>query len=257
MRFVLITIAVGTLAGCSSLTPVEDPVYLRLQDVEARLIRIERVVENESLIQLASQISQLQTDTQTLRGEIETLRFEAESTAARQRDLYVDLDQRLQGLEALRAGAATAPPATAPNAAGGATAARSAAVATNDQEAYNNAFELIQARRYEDAATAFNNFLRDYNSSPLADNAQYWLAETFYVRRQFSTALPEFQRVLEQYPQSAKLPDALLKVGYCNYELKDWDAARTALREVMRLYPDTTAARLATQRLERIEQEAG
>ena len=127
----------------------------------------------------------------------------------------------------------------------------------NDQDNYNAAFELIQDRRYLEAATAFQDFLEYFPGSPLSDNAQYWLSETFYVQRQFAEALPEFQKVLDVYPQSAKLPDALLKVGYCNYELKQWDAARAALRRVSRDFPDTTAARLAVQRLERLAEEAG
>jgi tol-pal system protein YbgF len=236
------------------MTPSTDPVALQVTDLEARLIRIERVVENQSLIELASQLSQLQAETQSLRGEIETLRFESESAAARQRDLYVDVDQRLQNLEQSQARAATLPAAPG-SAAGGGGAAQAAAV--NDQQAYNTAFELIQARRYDEAAAGFNRFLTAYPNSLLRDNAQYWLAETYYVRRQFAEALPEFQRVLDVYPQSAKLPDALLKVGYCNHELQRFDAAREALQQVTRMYPDTTAARLATQRLERIGRETG
>jgi tol-pal system protein YbgF len=96
--------------------------------------------------------------------------------------------------------------------------------------------------------------LGSFPQSPLADNAQYWLAETQYVRGQYQTALAEFQKVLEKYPQSAKTPDALLKVGYCQSELKNPEGARTALQQVMRQYPDTTAARLAAQRLERLSQ---
>jgi len=53
------------------------------------------------------------------------------------------------------------------------------------------------------------------------------------------------------------LPDALLKIGYCNYELDRFDEARQALEQVTRLYPDTTASRLAAQRLDRIAQETG
>jgi tol-pal system protein YbgF len=143
----------------------------------------------------------------------------------------------------------------------GASAAAAPAIAAapgvGDQQAYNAAFELIQAREYEQAAANFSRFLASYPSSVLRDNAQYWLAETHYVRRDFAAALPEFQRVLDDYPQSAKLPDALLKIGYCNFELKRWDQARQALMQVTRLYPDTTAARLAEQRLDRIAQEAG
>ena len=77
------------------------------------------------------------------------------------------------------------------------------------------------------------------------------------MQRQFAEALPHFQKVIDDYPQSMKLPDALLKVGYCNYELRQWDAARTALEQVSRQFPDTTAARLATQRLERMARESG
>jgi tol-pal system protein YbgF len=241
------------LAGCSSLTPTTDPVYLRLQDIDARLIRIERVIENESLIELSTQLSQLQAETASLRGEIETLRYESENSAARDRDLYIDVDTRLQNLE--RGQTRAVPPSSL-----GAQTPRQAAApppAVGDQEAYNTAFALIQNRRYEDATRAFTDFLVVYPESSLRDNAQYWLAETYYVRRQFAVALPEFQMVLDAYPQSAKLADALLKVGYCNHELGQIDAARTALREVQRLYPDTTAARLATQRLERISQETG
>ncbi|MYF68729.1 MAG: tol-pal system protein YbgF, partial [Proteobacteria bacterium] len=100
-------------------------------------------------------------------------------------------------------------------------------------------------------------FLAVFPSSPLADNAQYWLAETYYVQRQYMAALPAFQLVVDEYPGSSKLPDALLKIGFCNYELQQWGAAREALQRVIREFPATTAARLATQRLAPIVQEQG
>jgi TolA-binding protein len=67
--------------------------------MDARLIRIERVIENESLIELSTQLTQLQAETASLRGEIETLRYESENSATRDRDLYLDVDTRLQNLE--------------------------------------------------------------------------------------------------------------------------------------------------------------
>ncbi len=54
---------------------------------------------------------------------------------------------------------------------------------------------------------------------------------------------------------SSKVPDALLKIGYSNYGLQRWDAARGALGRVQADYPDTTAARLAEQRLKRMDDE--
>jgi tol-pal system protein YbgF len=264
VKNLLLPLAIAAAAvGCSTLTPTEDPVYLRMTDLEARLIRIERVVENQSLIQLASELEQLRAETQALRGELETLRFETENSDSRQRELYVDVDRRLQALETQPRAAFAPPPAAPPG--GPAPAAPSEAPAAaaparpagTDQQSYQAAFELIQARRYEDAALAFTDFLTAFPTSPLADNAQYWLAETHYVQREFATALPEFQKVIDQFPQSAKLPDALLKVGYCQVELGNRDAARTTLQEVMRQFPDTTAARLASQRLDRLSQGGG
>ena len=257
MKKLHLTVCAAVLAsGCSTLSPSEDPVALRMQDLEARLIRIERVVENQSLVELSNELERLRSETTALRGELETLRFESENSASRQRELYVDVDERLRTLEAAPRGfeqpASVSPPLGAP--AVGAAGASGAAVATprptgSDQQNYQAAFDLISARRYEEAGKAFETFLVQFPTSPLADNAQYWLGETHYVRGQFNEALPAFRKVLEKYPQSAKLPDALLKVGYCQIELGDRNAARTSLQEVMRQFPDTTAARLASQRL--------
>ncbi|HEY8518597.1 MAG TPA: tol-pal system protein YbgF [Gammaproteobacteria bacterium] len=238
-------------AACSTMTPADDPLALKVTDLEARLIRMERVLQNESLIQLSTSIDQLRSDVQQLRGEVETLRFETENGAERQRDLYVDLDSRLQALEQAQARTGFAPaPGQGAFSASGAPAAQ----AGTDQQAYQAAFELIQSRRYQEAARAFESFLASYPQSPLTDNAQYWLAETYYVQRDFAGALPQFQKVIDNYPRSAKLPDALLKVGYCNAELNNLEAARAALERVMREFPETTAARLAAQRLERLSQ---
>lgn len=242
------------LAGCETTSLADDPVYLRVQDLEARLIRIERVLDNDSLVQMATSLQQLQTEIQGLRGEVETLRFETDNAAERQRNLYLDLDQRLQALEqgpSQAAAGGVAQTVVAPN------QSPAPAASGNDQTAYDAAFALIQTRRYDEAQAAFGGFLTLYADSPLADNAQYWLAETFYVRQQYVAALPEFQKVIDGYPQSAKFQDALLKIGYCHYELERWDAARDALDQVERQFPNTAAAQLATERLARLAQEAG
>jgi tol-pal system protein YbgF len=245
------------LAGCAAAPPAQDPVLLRLTDLEARLIRIERVIENQSLIELASQVDQLQSQTQELRGQIETLRFESENGANRQRQLYLDVDQRLQSIEQNQARLMEPPPVAVvdPAELAAAQAAERPAVSGSDQDNYQAAFDLLKNGQYMQSAEAFRQFLVVFPSSPLADNAQYWLAETYYVQRQFTTALPAFELVVTSYPNSIKLPDALLKIGFCNYELKQWAEARTALERVVREFPDTTAARLATQRLERMAQD--
>jgi len=252
IRIPLLTVL---LAGCATTPPPEeDPVFLKLTDLEARLIRVERVIDNQSLIELVTRVDLLQSEIQTVRGETETLAFQTDNAAERQRDLYVDIDGRLQELELAVAQLqitleeliseeeAPPPPILLPG---------------SDQDNYQSAFEVLRNGDYEEAARAYEQFLAVFPSSPLADNAQYWLAETYYVQRQYMAALPAFQLVVDEYPGSSKLPDALLKIGFCHYELQQWDAARDSLERVIREFPATTAARLATQRLERILQEQG
>ncbi|HUO67423.1 MAG TPA: tol-pal system protein YbgF [Gammaproteobacteria bacterium] len=271
MKTSLMPIAIAAaVVGSSSLSARDDPVELKLTDLEARMIRIEKIVNNQSLIELANQLDQLRSETAALRGDIEQLRHDTDGAASRQRELYVDVDKRLQSLEQAERSAALAPPQPAPAPAAPssapprvpATTAPAAVTAApkpgvSDKQAYQAAFDLLQARKYDEAAKSFTQFLSGYASSPLADNAQYWLAQSHYVQRQFNVALPEFQKVVDKYPQSSKLPDALLKVGYCQTELGNKNAARTALQQVMKQFPDTTAARLATQQLEKLSQEGG
>ena len=275
MKSLLAPIAiVFATVGCSALSAAEKPIDLKVTDLEARMLRVERIVDNQSLIQLSTELEQLRAENAQLRGEIETLRHETENGGSRQRDLYVDLDRRLQALEQGQRGSYAAPPPvvvpapaqtalpvtssqSAPPPRTETPAAAAARPGGTDQQNYQAAFELIQARKYEEAGRAFTQFLAQFATSPLADNAQYWLAETHYVRRDFTGGLPEFQKVVDKYPQSAKLPDALLKVGYCQIELGKRDQARTTLQQVVRQYPDTTAARLASQRLDRLSQEGG
>lgn len=240
------------LAGCSILTPPsEDPVLLRLDEIDRRLSAIERVVQNQSLVDLTQQVAELERRTAELSGAAETLEYNASTTADRQRELYNDLDQRMQALEqTLAAGGPPSvldggplPPGQLPVPGGSA------------DDNYRAAFELIKEQRYDAAEVAFRQFMLSFPDSDSAPNAQYWLAESLYVRQRYEQALGEFQTVIDDFPASRKVVDALLKIGYCNYELGRWQAAKTALAQVQADYPDTTAARLAGQRLERMQNE--
>lgn len=251
-----ISVALGSLvvAGCAALPTNEDPIQLRLTDMEARLIRVERMLDSQSLAMLASEVDQLQRAAQQLRGEIESLQFEFEQAQDRQRQQYLDLDDRVQLIEThtRELGRPTPVDDYSGGAAGNPVAGALPLPGAGDRPNYEATFNLLREGRYDEAGNAFRQFLVSFPDSPLADNAQYWLAETDYVNRRFREALPQFQRVLDQYPDSRKYPDALLKIGYTNYELQNWGAAREALQRVVDEFADTTAAQLAQQRLERM-----
>ncbi|ABK42990.1 Tetratricopeptide TPR_2 repeat protein [Magnetococcus marinus MC-1] len=126
--------------------------------------------------------------------------------------------------------------------------------ATNAKEAYDQAKLYVTSGQYDRAQELFDGFLKQYGSDPLADNAQYWLGEMHYVQRNFRSALVEFNNVLVKWPNSGKVPDSLLKIGFSFYELEDYENARRALEQLVQNYPNANAVPLAMQRLKRIEQ---
>ena len=231
----LLPLACGIgLAGCAS-TPEEDPVLQgRLSDLDSRTANIERVVQNQSLLSLAQRADQLQNEVSVLRGRVEVLENTNEQLRKQQKDLYADLDKRINSLAAGQ----TPGPAAAGQPGPGA-----------DQTAYNQAFDVLKGGKYADAITAFRQFLQVYPQSSLADNAQYWLGESYYVTRDFQNAAASFQTVLDRWPDSRKAPDALLKLGYTQAELGRTAQARTTLTSVSTRYPGSDAANLAAARV--------
>lgn len=281
----------------------------RASELEDRVTRIETLMQSQGLIDMLTQLQQLQREVQQLRGEVEMQGEQLRRMQEQQRTLYLDMERRLQqGGAAVPSGAAVvpgaapvtpvapgvpgapanmtidgAPTATPPGAAApasalpvptpatpSAVAPPAAATATppapaatpqpgvatpEEQAAYEQALNILREGRYADAAQAYRQFLTTWPNGRYADNAQYWLAETQYVTRQFPQALDEFGKVVNGYPNSAKLPDALLKMGYIHYEQGDWKAARENLQAVTQRFPDSTAARLASERLQRMDRE--
>lgn len=258
-------------------------------ELENRIQQLERKLDSRSLVDLMDQVKALQREVQQLRGDIEVQAHGMDGLQKRQRDLYLDIDRRLHRLEtggveaapaagpaapgpvvpeAPTAGAGLAAPASGraasdPLQATGSAAASAAAAAppavtlnpADERRDYDGALEILKEGRYNEASTAFQQFLSKYPGSSYADNAQYWLGEVFYVTREFQAALGEFEKVVTAYPDSSKVADAKLKMGYIRYELKDWDKARELLNQVVQSYPGSTSARLAQERLERMASE--
>lgn len=249
---------------------------------------IAQMDDKQAMMDLVIQVQQLQDEVRMLRGMLEDQGIQLENLSNRQRDQYLDLDQRITDSRGASSGpvlsnnpvstSGAVPAAAGPLPATGeeAPALRPAldtpssvtAIATPDTEArdlpaspeaekaaYDQGFQSLKDLKYADAATQFAAFVRQYPNSEYADNAQYWLGESYYVTRNYDIALEAFQALLNNYPDSPKVPDGLLKIGYTHYELKQWDQARAALVQVQKQYPDTTLARLAGSRLRSMKLE--
>ncbi|TVS14126.1 MAG: tol-pal system protein YbgF [Wenzhouxiangella sp.] len=248
-------------------------------------------VQAQDTSQTIYQLQELLEEVRELRGQVESQQREIENLRRRQRDQYLDLDQRLQRLSGagveepgrdVGTGAAPARPADesaqvetppeladvpladvpevsapvdaqaeiTPLASAVTPAPRDLGTPTEEEQAaYDRAFRALREQRFADAAEGFSDFLDSYPDSGYAPNALYWLAETYYVTRDFETALAFFNQLRDRYPGSNKDGDALLKVGFSHFELRQWNEARAALEQVRSQHPGTTLARLAESRL--------
>lgn len=227
-------------------------------------------------LDLLNQVGELKSEVQTLRAQIEELQQQLEQQKQSGRTQYLDLDGRLNRLENAAPPATPAPvPATPPTAT--ATPARptvpaAPAVAAppdpaprvygdastlgrgmDERTAYNSAFDALKAGRYAESARAFQAFLETYPSGVFAPNAMYWLGESYYVTQNYALAQEQFQGLLDQHPTHDKAAGALLKVGLCQYGLRQLDAAEATLARVLARYPGTEAARTADDRLRAIQ----
>ena len=224
--------------------------------VKQRLERLERLVSSDVLLKQTQTVQTLRAEISSLRELVEQQDYQIESMKQRQRNLYLDMDRRINNAEAGGRNAKIVAPVPPPG-----TSVSSSTTSGGDsddidgQASYAKAFTLLKEGQYGQSILAFEKFKTNYPNSKYADNAQYWLGEANYVSRDYKKALTEFQQLIAQYPESSKNSGARLKIGYVYFELKNWPAARDALQQVITLYPDVTVAKKANERLQRMKRE--
>ena len=145
-------------------------------------------------------------------------------------------------------------PGTAPAPAGGAPLAPAPsavnATGTTPRRLYETAYADYTAGQWSLAVQGFETYLKTYPKSDLADDAQYYIGESYSGDSRFREAAAAYERVISDYPQSDILPEAYYKVGITYERLGQPDRARTAYEYAVKAFPDTDAGRLAKQRLD-------
>ena len=234
-----------------------------LAELETRVGVLEGQIRADNVVALINAQDELRREIQALRDAVERLDADLQRNAELRRSQFAALEERLaaiesRGFEAVPAGpqnAAVQSPTQAPGSAPGALPEEEpeAVIASGSQENYEQARTLLGQAQYEAAAAEFARYLEAGSPGPLAANARYWLGETYYVQSLYAEAGAEFSRVVSDHPDSSKLPDALLKLGYTQDELGDTAAAIQTLERVRQDFAGADAANLATIRLAQIE----
>lgn len=197
-------------------------------------------------------IAALESELRSTTGQIEEVNFAVSDVRQRLDRLVNDLDNRLAALEKAFAdhppGAATlaaARAAPAPGAAAPAAAATPAVVKLPNgtpKEQYAYAFDLLKRSEYAQAEQALKQFVAAHPKDALAGSAQYWLAETYFVRNDFAGAAQAFLASYQKYPQGPKAPDSLVKLGLALAKLNKTPEACSAFARFQKEYPSATGA---------------
>lgn len=280
----------------------------QVESLEARIAQLETALKSQALLELYSQVETMSMELGKLRGEIEVLSNDNASLQKRQRDFYIDLDNRLRLIEQPDAAqpSYTEPPGSRDGGTGADTGAAApvdssiaasspadspppiSAVGTEtglgtdiahhpapadtssgtqiaaipsqnlqsagatEKQFYDAAYRQFVNGDYAGAKSQFETFLEHYRKSSLAPSAAYWIGNAHYALREFQQAITAQRSLISRYPDSAKVPDALLNIASSQAEMADRTAARKTLEELIANYPFSNAAEKAKQRLNRL-----
>jgi tol-pal system protein YbgF len=114
-------------------------------------------------------------------------------------------------------------------------------------EVYLQAFGDYASGRYQSAVHGFETFLQRFPNNSYASNAQFWLADCYFNQQQYSLAIPQFERVLNEYSGAPKNPEALYKIAIAHLQLGATDEARQAIETLNQNYPKSTATQKAQE----------
>lgn len=216
-------------------------------DLEQRIAVLERIVKSRTEMQhrLQTQLDNMQREVDTLRGAVEVNTNELQKVLERQRELYLEIDKRVEALK--QNGTLTASSGTTSTP----TPSQPSSVPQEGEEtAYNNAVNLIlKSREYDKAIPAFQSFIERFPNSEYAPNSHYWLGQLLFNKQQWEEASEQFNTVVSRFSDSSKRPDALLKLGVIAERTGDASRAKQLFEQVVSEYPDSSAKRLAESRL--------
>ncbi|MCB1907272.1 MAG: tol-pal system protein YbgF [Rhodocyclaceae bacterium] len=208
---------------------------IRLRDnYGSRLEQLETT--SRAQFELANEFQALKAEIAKLRGQIEVLTYQVDSSDKRQKDFYVDLDNRLRKLE---------------NAAMTPSAAARPIDPVAEARDYEGALGLLKAGKNREAGAAFEAFIATYAGSSFLPSAYFWAGNAWFQEREAARASDHYRKVAELWPDDPRAPDALLGLAQSQQAMGDAKGAKETLGRILETYPDSSAAQMAKQRLGR------
>ncbi len=249
----------------------EMPTSMRMEhlSVEQRMQRVEQQINTIQNGDISARVGSLQDQVQSLQGQVELLTHQLQQLQAQSKAQYQDMDKRLTQQNALTKTTTLAAgdsdkrkkPVTKLAVTSSATESISTRTDVNqpnvaeEQEIYQTAYNMIKAKKYDEAVKALQGMLHKYPSGQFASNAHYWLGELYGLMGKNDQALNEFNTVVKLFPDSPRVSDAQLKVGLILASQSKWSEAKTIFKKIINRYPGTASARLASENLKQIQHQ--
>ena len=256
LRQLKLGVTFGAAFVVSSYASAQAPVYDANggNDLEQRIAVLERIVKSRTEMQhrLQAQLDNMQNEVDELRGAVEVNTNELEKVLERQRELYLEIDKRVEALKQNGVTSSTGNAVSSSVSASGATPSQALQQGTQqgEEEAYNSAVNLIlKSREYDKAVPAFQSFIERFPNSEYAPNSHYWLGQLLFNKQQWAEASEQFNTVVTRFTDSSKRADALLKLGVIAERTGNINQAKQLFQQVVDEYPNSSATRLASSRL--------
>jgi tol-pal system protein YbgF len=240
---------------------------------EPALAKEDTQMRGHSNVGLLEKIQGLQQEVQELRGQLDVQAHTLKLLQDQQLSFYKDLDARLREMPG-KGVANTNPPATdlsmgAPPSAPSAAPTPPTPVLpvippppsaersnpADEQISYLAAYEFIKNKRFDEGLSAMQTFVAKYPHGGYTANAEYWQGELYMIKANYPEAINHFNVVLQTFPSSSKSAASLLKIGYALAASGNTAEARLKLQEVVKKYPDTDTAHLATTKLDSLKNQ--
>ena len=227
----------------------------QLQETFQRRLDVSAKLNRENYAEIKYEIQQMKVQFQQVEGLIEEINHNfGSSNQTRQEELEKRLDrldnaisrnyEKVINLEKYNGFEPTIPGKPVEE-----TGLSSVTPVSSEQKAYDLAKKLFDEGDKENARIQFENFINKYPKSTKADNARFWIADSYYAEKWYEKAILEYQKVLENYPDSNKTAAARLKQGYSFAELGETANARLILKELIKQYPDSNEAKYARKKM--------
>ena len=207
---------------------------------------------NRAQVEVQRQLDMLQTEVNELRGVTELHTHQLSQVLERQRELYQELDRRVS--QALKT-QSSVPTSIAVNTINTDQINQGYSNNLTENDAYDRALNMVlKEAKYEQAIPEFKAFNKNFPNSTYAPNAHYWLGQLLFNKDALNESKQEFAIVVENFKNSNKRPDAMLKLAMVSQKQNDTQNAINLYQQLLKEYPNSTSAKLAKPRLKSLSQ---